>query len=103
MRRALGRGLDALIRKNNDSEVSADSVASLPIGRITPNRYQPRKVFTQESLQELASSIKSHGLNQPIVVARRESGDYELISANAAGAPASWPGWTILKPLCATE
>lgn len=80
MRRALGRGLDALIRKNNDSEVAADNVASLPIGRITPNRYQPRKVFTQESLQELASSIKSHGLNQPIVVARRESGDYELIS-----------------------
>jgi len=80
MRRALGRGLDALIRKTDDTEVAADSVASLPIGRITPNRYQPRKIFSDESLQELSSSIKSHGLNQPIVVARRESGDYELIS-----------------------
>lgn len=80
MRRALGRGLDSLIRKTGDAPAASDNVASLPIGRITPNRYQPRKVFSDESLQELASSIKSHGLNQPIVVARRESGEYELIS-----------------------
>jgi len=60
--------------------VAGDSVAKLPIGRVTPNRYQPRKNFSPDSLQELAASIKSHGLNQPIVVARRESGDYEIIS-----------------------
>lgn len=81
MRRALGRGLDSLIRKTGgDTAVTADNVASLPIGRISPNRYQPRKVFSDESLRELADSIKTHGLNQPVVVVRRDSGEYELIS-----------------------
>lgn len=61
-RRGLGRGLDALIRP------AAEDVRSLPLDRLEPNRRQPRRQFRDDSLAELADSIRSQGLVQPIVV-----------------------------------
>lgn len=80
-RQALGRGLDALIKQTQEVsnmttqeavEVVKNTpdtvVAKIEISKIVPNRFQPRRVFDEEKLQELAQSIKEHGLTQPIVV-----------------------------------
>ena len=79
-RQALGRGLDALIKQtqevsNMTTEQAAEqiktagvSVEKISLTKIVPNRFQPRRVFNEEKLQELSQSIKEHGLTQPIVV-----------------------------------
>lgn len=74
----LGKGLDLLIPDDGLSEDTKDQVL-LKINEIEPNRNQPRKNFDEESLNELASSIKSHGVIQPIIV-RKKDGYYEIIA-----------------------
>ena len=69
----LGRGLDALfgpvpIEETQESE----ALQNLKITEIEPNRNQPRKIFDQEALEELADSIKEFGLIQPIVVSKKD-------------------------------
>lgn len=80
----LGRGLDALLStKSAALEPPLSNQASLkkiPLEQIQPGRYQPRTYMDQAALQELAASIKSQGLIQPVVVRRLESGKYELIA-----------------------
>jgi len=81
MRKALGRGIDSLITKVQSNDISGDMVQRVSVDRIRPNRYQPRKNFNAESLDELASSIKERGLLQPITVWQDENDDsYELIA-----------------------
>ena len=72
----LGKGLDALIPSVIPK--TQLSIEQLPINNIVPNPYQPRQIFNDESLNELANSIKQHGLTQPIVVREVGSG-YELV------------------------
>lgn len=85
MRKALGKGLDALLNggMNESYEAggeSASGVQKIPLDKIIPNRYQPRKTFNEESLQGLAESLKQHGLTQPIVVVYDPGMDkYELV------------------------
>lgn len=85
MRKALGKGLDALLNGGiNDSYETggenASGVQKIPLDKIIPNRYQPRKTFNEESLQGLAESLKQHGLTQPIVVVYDPGMDkYELV------------------------
>jgi ParB family chromosome partitioning protein len=72
----LGKGLDALIPSvipNTDM-----AIIQIPIEQIIPNPYQPRQVFNPDDLEELAHSIKEHGLAQPIIV-RKVGGRYELV------------------------
>ena len=77
-RKALGRGLAALIPQAAAAPSGA-GLRSLPLERIHPNRDQPRKQFDEESLAELAASIKERGVLQPIVV--RKAGDgYEIVA-----------------------
>ncbi|HMQ01906.1 MAG TPA: ParB/RepB/Spo0J family partition protein [Candidatus Doudnabacteria bacterium] len=57
---------------------SDSSIQEIEVVKVVPNPYQPRKVFNQEALQELASSIKEHGVIQPIVVTQTPVG-YELV------------------------
>ncbi len=78
-KKGLGRGLSALIPELPDTEVNINSIQSIPIARIRPNPKQPRKSFSSESLEELANSIKQHGIIQPIVV-RSIEGGYELVA-----------------------
>ncbi|MCC8189634.1 MAG: ParB/RepB/Spo0J family partition protein [Planctomycetes bacterium] len=83
--RGLGRGLDSLIPAAPAAATDAagreeNGVWELPIDRITASRWQPRRDFDPEKLQELARSIESHGLINPLVVRQREDGGYELIA-----------------------
>jgi len=77
-RKGLGRGLDALL--GSETESPRDALATLPIARIRPGRYQPRTRMGQEALAELAASIKSQGLMQPVLVRPVDRDRYELIA-----------------------
>lgn len=83
MRKALGKGLDALLSgaiDDNNETSGMGGVQKIPLDKIIPNRYQPRKTFNEESLQGLADSIKQHGLTQPVVVVYDAGMDkYELV------------------------
>lgn len=74
-RRALGRGLKALIPESDASEAS---VRQIPLDQVDPNAEQPRKVFDEEQLEELKESIKAHGVLEPIIV-RPLEGRYEVV------------------------
>lgn len=83
----LGRNLDALLGKTQQAvsvegrAPSNDGLTDLPVGQIEPGRYQPRTVMDPEKLEELAESIKSQGLIQPVVVRPlAKPGQYELIA-----------------------
>jgi ParB family chromosome partitioning protein len=76
-RKGLGRGLDALL---GGDEAPRDTLATLPVARIRPGRYQPRTRMDQEALAELASSIQSQGLMQPVLVRPVDRERYELIA-----------------------
>ncbi|MCA9462288.1 MAG: ParB/RepB/Spo0J family partition protein [Nitrospira sp.] len=80
-KKALGKGLQALLpeKKTLVWKVEQES-QMLALGQILPNRYQPRTVFSDEELAELAQSIKEHGVLQPVVVRRKGDGMYELIA-----------------------
>ena len=77
-KKGLGRGLSSLI---GDSQSSEDK-SKISISSIVRNKYQPRKKFDKESLEELTNSIKERGIIQPIVVRRSEDqdGKYEIIA-----------------------
>lgn len=75
-RRRLGKGLGALIPEVSDVESAIKEVA---LAQVQPNPYQPRKVFDEAKLQELANSIKEHGVVQAIVVSPSSSG-YFLVA-----------------------
>ncbi len=77
--RRLGRGLAGLIGDNYDNK--EDRQEHLPISLLHLSKFQPRKHFDEESLRELANSIKKSGIIQPIVV-RKDSNDdgYEIIA-----------------------
>ena len=80
-RRALGRGLSALLpTRDLPKEPASDSekIHKIPIELIDPNPYQPRRIFNADRLEELAASIRSDGLIQPVVV-RRTGSRYTLI------------------------
>ncbi len=88
-RKALGKGLEQLFSnevinfENFESEIVASAKASdiieIPLNEIRSNPYQPRKTFNDESLNELAESIKEYGIVQPIIVKKSIKG-YELIA-----------------------
>ena len=78
----LGRGLDVLLSSARKAASQPDEalLKKLPVEQISPGAYQPRTSFDPELLQELADSIKSQGMVQPIVVRRLSGGGYELIA-----------------------
>ncbi len=74
MKTALGKGLDALLPDRGGE------VIEIEVGRIIRNENQPRKVFKDEALKELALSIKEKGVLQPIIVSRMVDGNFRLIA-----------------------
>lgn len=84
---ALGRGLNALITSTGGKTTaptldknSEGRVWYIPISKINPNPNQPRKHFSSAELQELANSIKEHGVLQPLLVVEKTDGGYELVA-----------------------
>jgi len=77
---ALGRGLDALIDTTSGMNHDKREPNEIDINLIEANPYQPRSSFDEESLGELADSIKELGVIQPITVRKLENGRYQLIS-----------------------
>jgi ParB family transcriptional regulator, chromosome partitioning protein len=73
-RKALGRGLSALIGEETISEKNSEGYLELDIDRISSNPDQPRKNFPEAELDELTQSIKANGIVQPIVVRQKEDG-----------------------------
>lgn len=73
-KRGLGRGLGAFFTPGEEEVLSEVAVAE-----IVPNKYQPRRVFDEDALRELAQSIKEHGVIQPIIIRKLETG-YELVA-----------------------
>lgn len=88
-RRALGRGLEELfsiedinygnLEKKIMETVHEEEIQELPLNELRVNPYQPRKTFNEESLNELAESIKEHGVFQPIIVKKSIKG-YEIVA-----------------------
>ena len=67
-KRGLGRGLDVLIKSRNVEPEHEAEIVTLDISALEPNIHQPRHHFDQTALEELAASIKSQGLIQPVLV-----------------------------------
>jgi len=88
-KRALGKGLEQLFNNENfdmdtfEKEVyestPKDEIIEVSLDELRPNPYQPRKVFDQEALEELSSSIREHGVFQPIIIKKSIKG-YEIIA-----------------------
>lgn len=83
-KKALGKGLQALLPEKKTLvwkvEQDGQAISMVPLDQILPNRYQPRTTFIEAELDELAQSVKEHGVLQPIVVRRKGDGMYELIA-----------------------
>ena len=91
----LGRGLEALFEdtaliqevsvdeeKENDlrQEASSDMIRYIDINDIIPNRSQPRRFFDEDKIQELADSIREHGMIQPIIVRSAADSGFEIVA-----------------------
>jgi ParB family transcriptional regulator, chromosome partitioning protein len=83
----LGRGLSALLSDTQEAEVmvnesraASSNVGMIPVDKVDVNPYQPRVDFNEEALQELADSIKVHGIIQPLTVRQLSRNEYQLIA-----------------------
>lgn len=79
----MGKGFDALISDNFDKSLlltSDDRIEKIPVDKLQPGRHQPRQNFDPTALQELAASIKRHGVVQPLVVTPEKDGHYGLVA-----------------------
>lgn len=102
-RKALGKGLEQLFNAENISfeavekeiieNANESDIKKIPLSEIRSNPYQPRKRFDEEKLQELADSIKEHGLFQPIIVKKSIKG-YELVAGERRTKAARLAGFT---------
>lgn len=79
-RSALGRGLDALLSVDNIETEGSSSISEIELDKIHVNPNQPRREFNQESLQELADSIREIGIIQPITLREEKNGEYQIIA-----------------------
>ncbi len=91
-KRGLGKGLEALLPQLNVSE--SDAVAHLDVRDLRPNPYQPRQDFNEEKLQELADSIREHGIIQPLVVRKSSVRGYDIVAGERRFRAAQMVGLT---------
>ena len=89
----LGTGLDALFLDNSATE-SNNTAITLHINEIEPNREQPRKIFNESALEELAKSIEQNGIIQPLLVRPMSDGSYQLVAGERRWRAARMAGLT---------
>jgi ParB family chromosome partitioning protein len=94
-KRRLGRGLEALLGPSTAEEI-ADSgdLKQIPVDIIRPNPFQPRNAFDDQAIAELASSLRTSGLLQPIVLRPMTDGTYQLIAGERRWRAAQQLGWS---------
>ena len=93
MKAALGKGLDALL------PAMGNEIVEIEIAKIRPNENQPRKVFRDEALKELAASIKEKGVLQPVIVSRTGDGAFRLIAGERRWRASTIAGLTKIPAL----
>lgn len=93
--------LFGLGEKEIERETKKDEVVQLAISKITPNRYQPRTVFVDEKIEELAQTIKTHGIIQPIIVRKIDAQDeeYEIIAGERRWRAVQKLGWETIPAI----
>lgn len=107
-RRALGRGLEELFNAENlelekleksiMESASKEEIVEINLKELRPNPYQPRKVFDEESLQEMADSIRQYGVFQPIIVKKSIRG-YEIIAGERRVKASNMAGLTTIPAI----
>ncbi len=101
----LGKGLGALMLENSVDD--GLSTSTLPLNDIIPNREQPRKTFDETALEELAESIRQHGVLQPLLVRPLAEGNYQLVAGERRWRAARMAGLSevpvVVKELNDTE
>lgn len=113
VKKALGRGLDALIpslkgennlqeRDNFLEEDTSTQVVEVALSQIEPNKYQPRTDFDQEKLEELAASIKEHGVVQPVVLRPLGPQRYQLVAGERRWRASQLAGLTSIPAIIKT-
>jgi len=95
-RRGLGRGLEVLIPAG---DAAVEGLIKLPIDAIVPNPHQPRTRLSESRLEELAASIREHGVIQPLVVTRGSGPTYQLIAGERRWRAARLAGLTEVPAL----
>lgn len=95
MKTALGKGLGALIPEKERTE----GILELDVNTIVPNEYQPRRIFKDDTLQELASSIKEKGIIQPVIVRKSTDNTFKLITGERRWRAAKMAGLTKLPAI----
>jgi len=91
----LGKGLGALIPETDlESVAGGDGVRTMPLTRLKPNPDQPRRSFPEESLAELAGSLRTHGLIQPILVEEAGDGSFLIVAGERRFRAAALAGLT---------
>ncbi len=95
-RNALGRGLDALINMDEIETSGTSSINEIELSRIQPNPDQPRREFDEESLNELAHSIREIGIVQPISLRQQANGLYQIIAGERRYRAAQKAGLTTI-------
>ena len=104
-KKALGRGLQTLIPVGNAA--GRDEIEDVPLSLVSPNPFQPRRVFDEAELEELANSVKTKGVLQPILVRKLGDGGFELIAGERRWRAAKLAGFkkipAIIRPATDAE
>lgn len=95
-KKGLGTGLDVLFGDSSREEEKPEGVLELPIAKVEPRDNQPRTVFDEEALSELADSIREYGVIQPVTVRKLDSGYYQLIAGERRWRAARLAGLTVI-------
>lgn len=101
----LGRGFDALIPQNFDNSIlldEADRVQKIAVDRIVPRSDQPRQTFDETALEELAESIRAHGVLMPLVVTKKGEDSFQIIAGERRWRAAKLAGLKTLPAIVRT-
>jgi len=93
-RRRLGKGLEALLGPSATAVEGDGALRRIALSDVRPNPYQPRRDFPEEALAELAESLRTSGLLQPVVVRAAPEGKFDLIAGERRCRAAERLGWT---------
>jgi ParB family transcriptional regulator, chromosome partitioning protein len=92
-------GLGEKEQESVEEKVNHEEVKQIPVSHIVPNRFQPRTVFDDQKIAELALTIRTHGIIQPIVVRELENGTYELIAGERRWRAVQKIGWETIPAI----